>query len=252
MDLVADVGNTRVHLALFEGATLRAQVAIPHDDLESARRDWDAALAQLPRPERVALVHVAPRAAEAFAEWTRRTLGRPPRVFGEDLPCPIPVEVEAPEEVGPDRLANAVWAARTHPGRPAVVVDLGTAITFDVVSAAGAFVGGLIAPGVRLGARALAQGTARLPLVAPGDGPPPVLGKRTRAAIEGGLVWGAVGLVETACARIAAALGAEPAALQVTATGGDADLIAPHCRAVDAVVPAVTLEGVRLALVEGA
>src|SRR5690606_14960859 len=106
--------------------------------------------------------------------------------------------------VGPDRLANATWAARTYPGRAAVVIDAGTAITFDVVDARGAFVGGLIAPGLRLCARALATGTARLPEVALELEPPPVLGGRTREAIEGGLVWGAVGLINEATARIGA------------------------------------------------
>ncbi len=249
MDLIADVGNTRVHLALFDGEALALHRAVAGGEPAALRRGLDAALAAAPRPARVALVHVAPRPAEVFAAWARERFGLEARVLGADLPVPIPLEVAAPQEVGPDRLANATWAARTYPGRAAVVVDAGTAITFDVVDARGAFVGGLIAPGLRLGARALASGTARLPEVEPLAEPPPVLGGRTREAIEGGLLWGAIGLITEATARIAAALGEAP---EVVATGGDAARLAPHCPAVRAVVPTLTLEGVRFALQEAA
>ena len=245
-DLLVDVGNTRAHLALYEGERPLGRTAIAHRDGPDGRAAVAAFLARHPRPGRVAAVEVNPTGAAAVLGWLRDDLGLVARVLGRDLPCPIPLDVERPDEVGPDRLANALWAARSFPGRAACVVDLGTAITFDVVSPAGAFAGGLIAPGLRLGARALAEGTARLPAIDL-DAPPPVIGRTTEGCIAAGLVWAAVGLIESLGPRLARALGEAP---RLVLTGGDAARVAPLCAEPLEVVPDLTLQGLRLALIE--
>lgn len=242
--LVADLGNSRTHLAWIEGGRVAAAAAAAADHPGGLEAGWEAFLAGRPAPTACGALSVSPPALAAFERWAGRRLGRAPRVLGRDLPCPVRLEVDAPEQVGADRLANALWAARTHPGRAVAVFDLGTAITVDVVSAPGAFVGGAIAPGLRTGARALHAWTAALPEVEP-QPDAPLVGRTTRGCIASGLLWGAVGLVEGFAGRLADALGEAPL---VVATGGDAPLVAPACPRVDLHEPHVTLLGLGLAL----
>lgn len=136
-----------------------------------------------------------------------------------------------------DRLANAA-AAWARTGKACVAVDLGTAVTFDVVDGRGAFVGGLIAPGPGLGARALSEHTALLPLVAPAR-PKNVIGRRTVTNIQSGLYWSVAGLIETGLREVRRAMGRR---IPAFGTGGDAPLFR---RWFDLVVPALTLEGIR-------
>lgn len=246
LDLIVDVGNTRAHLALFRGADVVARTAVAHGDPAAIDAAVAGFFAGHPAPARAAAVEVNPDGLTRVLERIRAAVPTPVRVLGRDLACPILLDVDRPEEVGPDRMANAVWGARTFPGQAVCVVDLGTAITFDVVSPAGAFVGGLIAPGLRLGARALADGTARLPAIDL-DIPPPVIGRTTETCIAAGLIWGAVGLIESLTPRLARSLGQTP---RVVLTGGDAERVAPRCADAVDVVPDLTLQGVRLALVE--
>jgi len=244
-DLIADVGNTRAHLAWVEAGRVEARAALETADRARARAAWETFLGAR-RPARVAYATVAAAAGAAFAAWAAEATGVAAVSLGTPgLPYPLPLDVAQPERVGPDRVANATWAVRAHPRQAVVVVDLGTAITFDVVSARGAFLGGAIACGLRLAAGALAAGTDLLPLGELGEEPSPALGKTTEACLAAGLWWGAIGLVEATCARIAAELGEAP---RVVATGGDAPQVAPHCACVDAVVPDVTLLGVAYAL----
>ncbi|MCA8925772.1 MAG: type III pantothenate kinase, partial [Planctomycetes bacterium] len=169
--LLLDLGNTRAHLALSPGPGQLGEVAhVAHTD---GRGPW-AALASQAREARVA--SVVPAATAASLEW----LG------ARGLTCavldaassPIALDVATPQTVGADRIANALWAARARPGEATIVVDLGTAITFEVVDAAGVFRGGAIAPGLRTQARALHTGTALLPEVTL-DAAPPALGRDT-------------------------------------------------------------------------
>lgn len=155
----------------------------------------------------------------------------------------VKIDYPTPSEIGADRLLNCVAVVhRFHV--PAIVVDFGTATTFDVISADGAFVGGAIAPGVATTLEALALKTARLPKVELAA-PPGVIGKSTSEAIQSGLVLGAAAQVEGMVARITRALGLTTRPL-VIATGGLATLIAPHTPAIDRVEPSLTLDGLRL------
>lgn len=197
-----------------------------------------------PATWRVASVH---REAEKLLEnWVR--LNRPQDDFKiltyRDLP--LEVRVEFPDRVGLDRLAAAVAASVIRAGKPAIVVDAGTAITVDLVSAGGAFEGGVILPGFRLTAQALAAGTNQLPLASftGQDQPPPVVGKNTDGAIRSGLFWGAVGAVREVIERMSAGLDVQP---HVFVTGGDlrhlAPLVSPHSQ----FVPNMVLSGIAIA-----
>jgi type III pantothenate kinase len=251
VDLVADLGNTRAHVALISAVGLVERVDVRNDDAADLARACDALVARGGAPRRAALVAVNPRLRAPLEAWLAGR-GLEALVLGESLAVPLALEVDDPAGVGPDRLADALWAARTYPERAALVVDLGTAITLNVVSAAGAFLGGAIAPGLRTQAWALAQRTARLPLVDPvvsKDGATPLIGKTTEQCIRAALLWGAVGLVDAYAAQVERALGARPV---VVATGGDAAAVAGACPRIERVVPDLTLRGLHLALVEHA
>lgn len=243
MDLLADIGSSRAHLGLWDGEALVATWDVPHGP--EAEAGWAAGLAGLAQTSRAALVQVRPAMRDRFLVWAGG-VGLAPRVLCEGLPLPLPLEVAHPEQVGHDRLAAALWAARTWPGRAALVFSLGTALTCSAVSSRGAFRGGAIAPGLLTGAWALAERTARLPLVTPVGGVPALAGD-TRGCIESGLLWGTVGAIEALARQIARELGEEPV---VAATGGDAGLIAPHCPRIERVEPHAVLLGLAFALAE--
>lgn len=253
MDLVADLGNTRAHVALISGLGLSGRVIdrvdVSNDAPEALAAALDALAARHGEPRRAALVAVNSSLRGALESWLGGR-GLVARALGESLPAPIALEVERPEQVGPDRIADAVWAARTHAGRAVLVVDLGTAITLNVVSPAGAFLGGAIGPGLRTQAWALHERTARLPRVEPPlTADDPVIGRDTAASIRAALRWGAVGLVRAYAEQVERHLGQRP---WVVATGGDAAAIAAACPRIERVVPDLTLRGVHLALLADA
>jgi len=153
----------------------------------------------------------------------------------------IPVRVDEPSSVGPDRLANSFAARKLH-GTPAIVVDLGTATTLDCVSKAGAYVGGAIAPGVVTASEELFRRAARLSRVDLRR-PARALGRTTEECLRVGVLWGNAGLVDSLVRRVRAELGGRP---KVIATGGLAPILAPECETVDVVDEGLTLKGLRL------
>jgi type III pantothenate kinase len=153
----------------------------------------------------------------------------------------IRIHYRDPGTLGADRIANAV-AARELYGVPAIVVDLGTATTFDCVSARGEYLGGAIAPGVGSSAEALFRRAARVPRVALRR-PRHALGRNTAESVRTGVLWGAAGQVDALVRRLAHEMNGTP---QVIATGGWAGLVAPECATVGQVDPALTLQGMRL------
>src|SRR5206468_101455 len=162
-------------------------------------------------------------------------------VLGPGTRTGIPMRYDDPREVGPDRIANAVAAVERY-GAPCIVVDFGTSTNFDVVSAEGEYVGGVLAPGFEVSMDALFQRAARLFKVDFVE-PPTVIAKNTAASLQSGLVYGFAGQVDGIVERIRGELGEEA---QTVATGGLADLIVPHARTLDRVDPFLTLEGLRL------
>ncbi len=240
--LALDVGNTRTKLGVFEGETLRAARSVEHGDLSALPQRLDEAWRALDAPlAACAAASVNPAAWERVQEWAARALGGPALRVRVDLPVAMPLRIDQPETLGDDRLMNAV-AAYARARGAAIVVDFGTAATFEVVSDAGEFLGGAIAPGLRLAAEALSRGAAQLPLTDI-ETPPAPLGRCTVEAIQAGCFFGLVGLAKEILARLQRGLGGRA---RVFATGGAAALLAPHVPAIDEIVPSLTLEGVAL------
>ena len=182
-----------------------------------------------------------PRLIREYEHVAERWAKVPLLVIGPGVKTGIPIEHDAPREIGPDRIMNAV-AAKERYGAPAIVVDFGTSTNFDVVSPSGAYVGGVLAPGVEISMDALFSRAARLVKVDYVE-PPSVIGKSTATALQSGLVYGFAGQVDGIVDAIRGELGAEAPAI---ATGGLADLIAPHARTISTVDPFLTLDGLRI------
>jgi type III pantothenate kinase len=176
-----------------------------------------------------------------WVEVYERYLKRTPFLIDHGSVKSLKVTYHTPEAVGADRLANAV-AAHQHYGLPACIVDFGTATTFDAVSKDGEYLGGAIAPGMRISSEALFNRTAKLPKVEIAR-PPAAIGRNTTHAIQAGLFFGYVGLVEGIVTRFKEELGP---GTHVIGTGGGVDLIASGTKLIDVVAPWLTLEGIRL------
>lgn len=189
----------------------------------------------------IAISSSVPSVTGELRQMAERWLeGIPCVVLGPGVRSGLPILYDDPKEVGADRVANAVGALDLY-GGPAIVVDLGTATTFDAISAAGEYLGGAITPGVAISLEALFQHAAalrRVELVAPRD----VIGRSTVESIQSGTLYGFAAQVDGLCRRFASVLG--PAT--VVATGGLCELIAPHAEAIDHVEPWLTLHGLRI------
>jgi len=188
----------------------------------------------------IVISSVVPPARPALEEMAVRYFGIQPLFVEPTLKLGMPVLYKPPEDVGADRIVNAV-AAYAQFGGPAIVVDFGTATTFDAISALGEYLGGVIAPGIGISAEALFLRAARLPRVEIRP-PAKVVGDSTVASIQSGLYWGYAGLVDGVLKRMKSEL-ENP---YVVSTGGLAELISPACAEIDSVEKNLTLEGMRL------
>ena len=243
MLLAIDAGNTQTVFGLFEGEQLGSQFRVATDPSKTA--DELAVLLRalvdfLARGNRALLL--GPKLVAEYEAFAERWAGVELLALGPGVATGVPIRYDDPREVGPDRIANTV-AARARHGAPAIVVDFGTSTNFDVVSAAGEFAGGVLAPGIEVSMEALFSRAARLPRV-PFSAPERVISQTTVAALQSGLVYGFAGQVDAIVDRIRIELGAPDA--PVVATGGLADLIAPHSRTITTVDPELTLHGLRL------
>jgi type III pantothenate kinase len=244
MLLAIDVGNTQTVFGLFERERLGEQFRVgtdrthTGDELAVLLRAF-VDLAALDGIVMCSSVPPLVREYEAFAE---RWAGADLLVLGPGVSTGVPIRYDDPREVGPDRIANAV-AARERHGAPSVVVDFGTSTNFDVINAAGEFAGGVLAPGVEISMDALFARAARLPRV-PFVAPERVISQTTVAALQSGLVYGFAGQVDAIVGRIKDELDVE--GVPVVATGGLADLIAPHSRSITVVDQELTLHGLRI------
>jgi type III pantothenate kinase len=241
--LTIDVGNTQTALGLYKAEELRDHRRVATE----AQRTGDElgvlvrSLIDIDAVDGICLASSVPQLVSAYEELAARLTGAPVLVVGPGTRTGLPIRYDDPREVGPDRIANAV-AARERYGAPCIVVDFGTSTNFDVVSREGEFVGGVLAPGVEISMDALFRRAARLVKVDFSE-PPAVIGKTTAQALQSGLVYGFAGQVDGLVARIRAELGEEARAI---ATGGLAQLIAPHASTIERVDPYLTLEGLRL------
>jgi type III pantothenate kinase len=182
-----------------------------------------------------------PQLAEALRQTARAHFGHEALVIGPGVATGLELRVDNPGEVGSDRVANCVAALELRPG-PLVVVDFGTAITFDAVSADGAFLGGAIAPGLEVAVNALGERAARLFRIEL-RAPDRAIGRNTAENMQSGAIFGYAGLVDGLVGRFTAELGEQTG---VIATGGLAGLVAPHCATIERVEPWLTLEGLRV------
>ena len=246
MLLAIDSGNTNIVFAIFDGQSCRAQWRSTTDAGRTADEYavWLGQLMALKGLEAAdidaaIIATVVPQGLFGLRSLCRQYFGCEPTVVGEEgVDLGIKVLIDRPAEVGADRLVNAVAAHMAYEG-PLIVIDFGTATTFDVIDGDGSYLGGLIAPGVNLSLEALHMAAAQLPLVAV-DRPERVVGKSTIGAIQSGVYWGYLGLIEGLVSRIKDEFG-EP--MTVVATGGLASLFAGGTEAIEHVDLDLTIHG---------
>jgi type III pantothenate kinase len=248
MLLALDVSNTNLKIGLYHGEErrghwrLRTERERTADEYAIALRDLFALDGfALKDVDAVVIANVVPPTGRPLAELCRRYFGGPPWVVGENLVPRMVVRYSPAGDVGADRLVDAYAAARLY-GTPAVVIDFGTATTFDALSLDGEYLGGAIVPGIGISLEALFRSAARLRPVELVK-PPRAIGQSTLESIQAGVFYGFAGQVEKIVRHFRDELGPET---RVVATGGLAELIAPETDCIDVVDPFLTLEGLRL------
>lgn len=248
MLLVLDIGNTNITVGVFRGQDLVVAWRLA-TRREQTADELGLVLCQFFREEGldvkavrdIVVCSVVPPLNTVIEEMSERYFHRTAFFVGPGTRTGVPVKMENPREVGADRVVNAA-AGYVLYGGPLIIVDFGTAITFDVVSARGEYLGGAIAPGVGIACEALFSRAARLPRVdlVP---PPTVIGKNTVHGMQSGIIFGFAGLVDEMVRRMRAELGVDA---PVVATGGLAELIARESKTIQRVDPFLTLTGLRL------
>ena len=253
MLLTIDVGNTQTVLGLFEGDEVIEHWRINTDPRRTADEIavvLQGLVQQSPLLAEtdisgIALCSTVPSVLHEMREMCRRYYGDVPAVIVEPgVKTGVPVRMDNPKEVGADRIVNALAAVHVH-GGPAIVVDFGTATTFDAVSAKGEYVGGAIAPGIEISIDALSSRGAQLhkiELVRPRS----VIGKSTVEALQSGIIFGFAGQVDGIVERMSEELAPDPGEVKVIATGGLAPLVLEESRSIDEFEPWLTLVGLRL------
>src|ERR1035437_9474183 len=249
MLLAIDVGNTHITVGLFCDKILKHTWRLnthrhyTSDELGIhflnllATKNLDASVL-----EGVCMASVVPSLDEPLKAMSRTYLRRTPLVVGPRTRLGIKNLYKNPEEVGADRLGNAV-AVHTLYKKPVIVVDFGTATTFDCVSAKGDYLGGATCPGLELAGEWLATHTAKLPRVAFQSVPVHVIGKTTKESLQSGLLYGYIALVEGLLQRLKEEMGGRPF---IVMTGGLSTVIGPYIRSVTQIAPDLTLDGLRL------
>jgi type III pantothenate kinase len=251
MLLAVDAGNTNLVFALVKGREIRARWRIATDPRRTAdqyavwlhqllelegysKEDVDAAI----------IGTVVPRALHNLEVLATKYFRVEPLIAGQGTAAwPLKLDVDEPQNVGADRALNAIAAHAKHPG-DLIVIDFGTATTFDVVDASGAYKGGIIAPGINLSVDALVNAAAKLPRVAieaPDD--KKVIGRTTQSQMIIGIYWGYVAMIEGLTERLKREIG-KP--VEVVATGGLATLFDKHANLFDAIEPDLTIQGLSL------
>ena len=241
--LAIDVGNTQTVFGLFEAEELREnwRVATERNRSGDELGALYGSFVDLDAVDGIALASTVPQLHRAYEDFAMDYAKAELLDLGPGVKTGVPIRYDDPREVGPDRIANAVAAVERY-GAPAIVVDFGTSTNFDVVSPAGEYVGGVLAPGIEVSMEALFSRAARLFKVDFVE-PETVIAKNTASSLQSGLVYGFAGQVDGIVERIREELGAEA---QTIATGGLADLIVPHARTLETIDPFLTLEGIRI------
>jgi type III pantothenate kinase len=249
MLLAIDVGNTHITVGLFQGKILKQtwrlntyrhytadELGIHFLNLLAAKK------VDVTRLNGVCIASVVPSLDAPLREMSRTYLRQTPMVVSSQTRLSIKNLYKNPEEVGADRLVNAV-AVHALYRKAAIVVDFGTATTLDCVTANGEYLGGAICPGMELAGEWLATHTAKLPRVTFQSAPSKAIGKTTKESLQSGLFWGYISLVEGLLHRLTNEMGGHP---MVIVTGGLSSVIGPHMKDVSKIAPDLTLEGLRI------
>ncbi len=250
--LAISIGNSNLHIGIFDDEALIANWRV-HTESDNTADEYAAlfhdffdqagmSVARGHAMRGAILVSVVPPLTPTIQQLCRDRLDLDPLVVNTNLKTGMPIRYEDPRSLGADRLVGAV-AAKEKYGTPVIVIDFGTATTFNAVNRSGEFAGGAIAPGLNLAADALYQATAQLPRIDLAA-PPNAIATNTVHAIQSGILFGYVGLVEGMVTRLRDELG-KPSA-RVIATGGRANLIAPHTSVIDSVDSELILHGLRV------
>ena len=246
--VLVDVGNTNTVFGVYRGDRLLESFRLS-TDTERTGDEYGSLLLPLfsrvgidPQDaDAVVISSVVPPLHLTLDHLSRHYFGKNPLFIEPGVRTGMPIRYDNPQEVGADRVVNSV-AARERYGAPVIVVDFGTATTFDVVNAAGEYVGGIIAPGLGISAEALFAHASRLYRVDVRK-PDELVGKNTASAMQAGIYYGYVGLVDGILERLLAEL---PAVKMIVATGGQADLIASGSKHIREIDPLLTLRGLKL------
>ena len=249
MLLVIDVGNTNTVIGIYRGDALvhswriRTERETTEDELNVLLTGLFASSGIVAEAiERTIISSVVPPMANILDAFCRRYLGHAPRWVDPRQAAPMPIRYSNPAEVGADRIVNAVAAYHRY-RQGLIVIDFGTATTFDAISEKGEYLGGAISPGIRIAAEALFMKASKLPRVEIFAAPERVVGKDTAASIQSGLIFGYAALVDGMVRRMRAEMGIP---VKVLATGGLAPLMANVAETIEAVAPDLNLEGLRL------
>jgi type III pantothenate kinase len=242
--LAVDVGNTRIGMGVWDGGGMHRSSHVRNDQPSS----WGPALEEVwattlgVKKRAIVIGSVSPPIARRLADVAAEVCDSEPVSVRDDLPLPLPLDIENPREVGVDRVCSAA-AAFDHLREPCAIASFGTATTIDCVSGEGRFLGGAILPGLDISCAALHKHTAKLPRVSPAP-PTGVFGKNTYDAIVNGVAYAAVGALREIVERFAGELNQWP---KLVITGGRAPLVAELADFVDAHVPNLCLMGIALA-----
>jgi type III pantothenate kinase len=248
MLLAIDIGNTNIKIGIFDGDKLKATWSLA-TGIHRTSDEYGGVLLNLMERKKippskvtgVALCGVVPPLLSTFVELCRKYLNTKPLVVEAGVKTGMRIRLDNPREVGPDRVVDAVAAQNLY-GKPVIIIDLGTATTFDVVSREGDYLGGAIAPGIIMATEALYTRTAALPRIGLSR-PKQVIGKGTISAMQSGIIFGYIELIEGMIRRIEKELGGKA---KVVATGGQAYPFAEEIAAIDVINPDLTLIGLRL------
>jgi len=243
--LAIDAGNTNTNFAVFDEDKIIAKWRVATDHQRTGD-EYSVIIGQLMLNEKiekssirnVVIASVVPQIMLQLNKFSVSLFGIKPKIVGETIKYPIRIKIDNPKEIGADRVVNAV-ASRKLYNKPAIIIDFGTATTFDVVDGTGAYCGGVISPGINLSLSALQEAAARLPRVWIKK-PNKAIGKNTVDAMQSGIYFGYIGLIEGIVSRIKAELKEKPI---VIATGGLAPMFAESTKVIEKIEPDLTLIG---------
>ena len=249
MLLVIDVGNTNVVMGIYDGSELTSNWRV-HTERNSTEDEFNILATSLLAAggieaadiDRTIISCVVPPMVKILDAFCRKYLGHTPHWVDARSYSGMPILFNNPAEVGADRIVNAVGAYQKY-GTSLIVIDFGTATTFDAINAEGAYIGGAISPGIMISSEALFHKASKLPRVEIFQPPRQVIGKTTIDGIQSGIIYGYAGLVDGMVARMRAEMEVSP---KIIATGGLAPLMIQVSETIESVEPDLTLEGLRI------